>query len=126
MMNLQLRQTGRTTRMIERAVEYHANTKHLVIILMPTQQHAKLSQQDVYKTWHRLTGRPDFPNIRVDYFSDDWTGKVDWKTLRLIGKEYDNVLLLLDHMVVERRIEHIQGTLNSLIQQVKDLYKYTV
>lgn len=81
-----LRQTGRTTRMIEDA-NNRARQGVKVCVVMASQRDAD-----------RLRGKTH-PNVRVIALPVDW---IDWRTLMVAGEEFSETLLI-DHRVIEQQ-----------------------
>lgn len=105
-MNEHLKQTGRTTRLIEKAKQLQAEGRN-VVVLMPTRQMAQVLQ----RTW-----RLDVP---VEAVPDEF----DWVRLQDPRRPYTT--FLVDHRAVEMRLQEIDEEIMRLQQLARQLYPLT-
>jgi hypothetical protein len=105
-MNKHLIQTGRTTRLVEKAARLQADG-HDVVVLMPTIQMAQILQ----RTWNL--------SVPVRAIPDTF----DWETLK--DRHHPRRVCLLDHTVVEMRLQEIDNEIMRLQQQARQLYPLT-
>lgn len=118
-MNEHLRQTGRTTRMLERAM-MEALHGHAVYVLADSPYTRLLARQfeDMWRKHHgsRLHG--------VKFETPSSVG-FDWDQMRQ-PSAHPNCVFLLDHTIVEREIQQIQKTIERLATKAAQLYPLTV
>lgn len=122
-MNEHLRQTGRTGRTVEEAVQLARNGR-AVYILVHERRYIKQVQERVDKLWQHLTG--DFLHlhgIKVETSAD--LGNWDWEKMHL-HRAHPNTAVVLDHFLVEHRIAVLQEEMKRLAAQVGRLYPLTV
>lgn len=122
-MNEHLRQTGRTSRMIQEACRM-ARCGFAVYVLFETRELAKLGQVRVDQAWEKLTG--DFLHlhgIKVESLYD--LGNWRWDRMELAGA-HQNVKVLLDHTLIEHRIEQLQKEMKLIAKEVAQLYPLTL
>lgn len=123
-MNEHLRQTGRTTRMIQEACRLAA-CGFAVYILTETRNEAKLLAKRVDEAWYHYAARsPGQPNgIKVETPGD--LGNWHWERMELVGA-HPNVKVLIDHNLAEHRIEALQREMKRIAAEIAQLYPMTV
>lgn len=120
-MNEHLRQTGRSTRLLEKAM-YEAMCGRAVYVVALTDAHAKDLRYRFGVLWEKHQGgRPH----GVKFETPGRLGNFDWRTMSL-PLAHPNCVLLLDHTVVERRIAHINEDIQRLVAEAAKLYPLTV
>lgn len=118
-MNEALRQTGRTTRLVERAMHEAAGGR-AVYILVDLRQVAQLERQ-VHETWQRLWPHRGAHGIRVDVIGAGF----DWRALRY-PDAHPNCVFLVDHYRLEIEIAAIQREIEARAKLASHLYQFTV
>lgn len=122
-MNDELRRTGRTTRMVEEAIKL-ARCGHAVCILVHEGSYARLLRQKVDDLASRL-----YPGIahgiKVEAFDFHWENNFDWNILRQ-PSAHPNSRFLLDHALVEKKIEQLQAGVRWRAEMIGKLYPKTV
>lgn len=128
-MNDALRQTGRTTRMIEKAIQ-ESRAGRAVYVLVPYRHMVIDLQHQVdeafEKTW---PGRAH--GIKVEWLDPKGEGGLgalqgfDWRSLR-IPSAHPNCVWLLDHSLAEIRIQMLQDQIAELAKRAGQLYPLTV
>jgi hypothetical protein len=120
-MNSALMQTGRTTRMIEKAVQL-ARAGRAVYVLVSYQNYVEDMEHRIQEVWDRM-----YPGsvhgIKVEG-PKSGTG-FDWKRMRTPGA-HPNCEFLLDHDLVEHRIEALHDQMADLAKEIGRLYPLTV
>lgn len=122
-MNESLRQTGRTTRMVEQALEL-AQRGHAVYLLIPRAMHPHWWRR-ICDVWADRNGglrghgiqleAPDSPAFSFDF---------DWQSLR-IRHAHPNTVVLVDHAFVEQRIERLQREIAAAQAEISRLHPLT-
>jgi hypothetical protein len=119
-MNDALRQTGRTTRLIEKAVQL-AHEGRAVYIHTP-ERCVRRTQKQVDETWEKLwPGRPH--GIKVE--APHPHAQFNWWEMRVLGA-HPNSVWLVDHYLVERRIQLLQDQMAELAKEIGRIYPLTV
>ena len=96
------RQTGRTTRMVEEAIDL-ANKGRAVYILADNYNHAENIRE--------LFGEdPETYGIKIETEGD--LGNFDWQTLSLRGA-HKNCIVLIDHYTIENKFSRIIEALHK-------------
>jgi hypothetical protein len=121
-MNNALIQTGRTTRTIEKAVQL-ASAGRAVYVLVSQQSHIKGMEHRIQEVWDYLYAGRGPHGIKVEG-PKSGTG-FDWDRLRVPGA-HPNCEFLLDHDLVERRIEELHDQMADLAKEIGRLYPLTV
>lgn len=117
-MNEDLHQTGRTCRLIERAVREAAAGRYVHILISDDDwQDWWLNRID--EMWDQLlTKRRHGIGL-----SSDLPG-LDWGTMKM-ANSHPNALVLADHAIVERQIETLQEEIDQRAALIKTLYPLT-
>jgi len=111
-MNLHLRQTGRTTRMLAQAAAYAAQGR-AVYVYGHHPHYVRLMQRDFG------TG---FPSVKFEVLPEDW----DWVCMQPGGQRaHPNCVFLVDHLAIELRLEELDKQLMKMQQLVRQLYALT-
>lgn len=122
-MNEHLRQSGRTGRLVEKAV-HQARCGFAVYVLVNERRHIGQVRDRIDEAWLRLMG-PNAHGHGIKVETPDMLGNWDWDHMELRGA-YPNYVVLLDHFLVELRIEKLQAEIKRLAEQVGRLYPLTV
>lgn len=121
-MNDALIQTGRTTRLVERAVCL-AGRGRAVYIITNDVNVSRLRRQ-VDETWLRLWGaRPH--GIKVEKVAE-FRDRIDWDKLTIRGAHHPNCEWLFDHYVIEMRIVQLHTQIQGCAEEIGKLYPHTV
>jgi hypothetical protein len=121
-MNELLRQTGRTTRLMEKAVQL-ARQGRAVYVVVSSRAEAGIGQRVVNKLWVHLHG-PRAHGIKVETLKD-LGDRFDWEQMRVVGS-HPNCEFLLDHYVVEQHIEQLRLGIARRVDTIAKLYPHTV
>lgn len=119
-MNEHLRQTGRTTRLIEKAV-HEARAGRAVHILVAQSPQGKLLAKRVDDLWQHLYPGDRGHGIKVELPMPGF----NWNYMRPINA-HPNCVFLVDHTLAEAHIEEIQKDINKLAKLAAKLYPLTV
>jgi len=95
MMDDALRQTGRTTRMLEEAKALSTQGR-AVYVVAANQHHAKQLACSLGKEW----------NGQIKIETEGSLGNLDWETLTLRGA-HPNCVVLIDHYAIESRFARV-------------------
>lgn len=120
-MNEQLRQTGRSTRTVERAVQLASQGRAVYIVTAPPQ--AVMTMRQVDELWAHH-GRRGVHGIKVETPESLGEG-FNWDTLR-IHNAHPNSEFLVDHFIIEKRIVYLQRRMAVIAAEVGKLYPLTV
>lgn len=113
-MNLHLRQTGRTTRMMEQAVSHAAQGRAVYVYA----HHRVYVRQLEQKFQRQLIV---YPSIKIEMLPDAW----DWQSMRPNDKAHPNCVFLVDHTAVELHLEEIDKEIMRRQQLARQLYSLT-
>jgi hypothetical protein len=122
--NLTLAQTGRTTRMREKAVQL-AMQGRAVYILVLDQRMVKLEAAQIDKLWNRFS-RCDPHGIKVEAFDEHWHSRWNWNEMKPTGGFNPNCEFLMDHTVVELKLDFVHKQMAQLADFSRHLYYHTV
>lgn len=100
-MNTELRQTGRTTRMLEQAIQLALSMKS-VYVLMHTGAEVIKAQKQIDHMW-QMHGRRGAHGIKVEVYSDGWKEQFNWEEFKARGAHH-TVEILIDHFLIEREL----------------------
>lgn len=121
-MNDALRQTGRTTRLIEKAV-HQASCGFAVYVVVGQSQMIRRLQEQVQEIWDRLWPGRGPHGIKVETLQG--LGSFDFREMRTRGA-HPNSVFLVEHTLAEARIESLQRQMAALAEEVRRLYPLTV
>lgn len=124
-MNLEHIQSGRTTRLIERALQ-EAYAGRAVYFLVHHRAMVKLCEGRIQAAWSLLYGasRPSH-GIKVEVFSEHahtW----DWPHMCPNTRFHPNCRWLVDHTVIEEEILRAQDVMKRLAVHIGQLYPHTI
>lgn len=123
--NFDFIQTGRSTRMRDKAIDLALKGIPVYIVSL-TCQHSQWQSSMVKKTWDRMTqGRP-MPKIMFLAFDGEIDRDWDWVNMRPRSSRYDDVQFLIDHTVVEMKIARLNEEIKHLATLAGKLYPHTV
>lgn len=121
-MNDILKQTGRTTRLVEKAVHLAAQGRAVYIIAGDAQ--VKSLQRQVGNVWRNIFG--DRPHgIKVEKVTE-FRDRIDWNNMIVRGAHHPDCAWLFDHYVIEMRIVQLQAQIQVLAEEAGKLYPRTV
>lgn len=126
-MNEHLRQTGRTTRLVEQACR-EAYAGRAVYLLVPGHDQVRWMEDFVNRTWAKMVNEARPHGIKVENMRhwDDhrlW----DWAEMQPMPRNHhSNCLFLVDHTAVEIRLEQVQRDIKHLAELAGKLYPHTV
>lgn len=123
-----LRQTGRTTRLVEKACREALIGRAVYILALDVRQ-VKYIQHQVEGTWARMHGAEGRRHgIKVESMMD-WEGhrQWDWNDMLPMHRDYHpNCLFLVDHAAVEFRLDQVQADIKYLAKLAGTLFPHTV
>ena len=126
-MNEALRATGRTTRLIDRAVQ-EASTGRAVYFFVAMPSMIKLMEAAIQRAWEAYTGGRKSHGIKVEAMSSwDNKGQWNWEEMEpMYSGAHPNCLWLVDHFAVEGEISRIHHRIEQLAKLAGKLYPHTV
>lgn len=108
------KQTGKTSRMMEKAVELAKNGKFVYVVTHDKNMVDYCKRKISKENMHFLNSL----KIQVNSVSECNSGSIDWDNLRLRG--YPNSCLLLDHYVLEIKFSSILNSWLSNFETNKE------
>lgn len=124
-MNEIFRQTGRTTRMLEKAIRLTQESKS-VYILVGTQKESKFLRMKFQALCDHLgIAKVKQDKVIIDYLHHLVEQNLDWETLEFTRGGYRDWELLMDHTLIEGRIKELQGQIKYRMQRIAELYPKT-
>lgn len=123
-MNEALRSTGRTTRLVEQACQlaYQRRAVYILVLNSAVQDHVERRVEDTWSVIGRGLGGH---GIKVEVLNSHDHPHWDWFTMKL-KRAHPNVEVLLEHTLVEHRIEVLQSELKAIATEIGRLYPLTV
>jgi hypothetical protein len=113
-MNLHLRQTGRTTRMLAQAAAM-ANLGRAVYVYA----HHITYVRQLEKQFHG--GGRNHASVKFEVLPHDW----NWRTMCPNDKAHPNCVFLVDHATVEIHLEEVDKEIMRLQQLARQMYSLT-
>ncbi len=126
-MNQSLAQTGRTTRLIERACMEALNGR-AVYVFAHDEAYARMLKKKVDEIWQRMVGKGRKHGIRVENMAY-WDDRRMWNWERMLPAHNDwhpNCLWLVDHAAVEMQLIRIDERMREMAALAGSLYPHTV
>lgn len=126
-MNYEHSQTGRTTRLIERACN-EAWSGRAVYILAHDSRYAKDLQSKVERTWSAMGGVIGKHGIKVENMTH-WEdhNRWNWETMQpRFGGADPACLFLVDHAAIDLKMKRINKEIEYLATLAGKLYPHTV
>lgn len=112
-MNLHLRQTGRTYRMLCQAVSLNAQGRAVYIYV-----HHEVFRRRLV-TWAKELHLPS--SVKIEVLPDDF----NWSTMRPHDRMHTNCVCLVDHAAVEIHLQELDEQILKLQQLTRQLYHLT-
>lgn len=110
-MNLHLRQTGRTTRMLAQAASYAAQGRAVYVYA-----HHPHYVRELQKKFGE-----HYPSVKFEVLPESW----DWSTMRPNDRAHPNCVFLVDHYAIELHLEDTDKEIMRLQQLARQLYHLT-
>lgn len=124
-MNLDQRQTGRSTRTRDQAIEL-AGCGFAVYLLVADRSHIKWVEEALDKTWNRLYVGRKSHGIKVEAFDHHWADQWNWGKMAPMSNFHGDCRFLMDHTVIEKHISDLQNRMKVMAGEVGRLYQFTV